>query len=64
MVLLENFRAEPLTGNFWRSHGSIFICLLLRMVAHYDATHSKVRKESHHERAEGKEKQFFTPSGG
>jgi hypothetical protein len=28
MVLLENFRAEPLSDYFWRPNRSIFVCLL------------------------------------
>jgi hypothetical protein len=52
MVLLENFRTEPLTDKFERFNHSTFICFHCHEWLHtYDATHSKVRKENHPERA-------------
>jgi hypothetical protein len=59
MVLLENFRAEPLTDHFGRSNRTIFICCH-EWLHTYDATHSKVREESHPERAEDKKGPFFS----
>jgi len=60
MVLLENFGAEPFAAKLRRSNGSEFVSLPLRKVTEpLTPGVAKFRKESHPERAEDNEDQFF-----
>jgi len=59
MVLLENFRAEPITDNFLRLIVVSSCSYCHEWLRTYDAAHSKVRKENHPERAEDKKDNFL-----